>query len=187
MPSSPCKICWIDLLDRAGIGRSTFYTHYYDKEDVLASIVEQMLAMFRQQIAQRDAGQALVPSLELFQHVYQHPQPQRFQAMLRGHAGELLRETGQALLIRNIEQTLATASAGACSPTVPLPVIAQYLAGAFFGLFKWWLEADMPYTPEQMDAIFQQLALPGVRAALRTSAQRTKLQSATADFVAAGP
>lgn len=29
-----------DLLDRAGIGRSTIYTHYFDKDDVLASIME---------------------------------------------------------------------------------------------------------------------------------------------------
>jgi hypothetical protein len=45
---------------------------------------------------------------------------------------------------------------------MPLTVVAQYLAGAFLNLLKWWLEAEMPYTPEQMDAMFQQLALPGV-------------------------
>ena len=151
-----------DLLDRAGIGRSTFYAHYFDKEDVLASIAVQMLETFGQQLSQRDAGQGIVPSLELFRHVYQHPQRQHFQAMLRGHAGELLWETGQALLSRNIEQTLTTTCAGKRSPSIPLAVVAQYLAGAFLNLFKWWLEAEMPYAPEQMDSIFQQLALPGV-------------------------
>jgi AcrR family transcriptional regulator len=35
-----------DILERANIGRSTFYTHYYDKEDVLQSIAEQMLETF---------------------------------------------------------------------------------------------------------------------------------------------
>jgi hypothetical protein len=43
-------------------------------------------------------------------------------------------------------------------------VVAQYLAGAFLNLLKWWLKAEMPYSPEQMEKIFQQLALPGVRA-----------------------
>lgn len=151
-----------NLLDRAGVGRSTFYAHYFDKEDVLASIAEQMLETFGQQLSQRDVGQGIVPSLELFQHVYLHPQRQHFQAMLRGHAGELLWETGQALLCRKIEQVLANACAEKRSPSIPLAVVAQYLAGAFLSLFKWWLEAEMPYTPEQMDSIFQQLALPGV-------------------------
>ena len=155
-----------DLLDRAGIGRSTFYAHYFDKEDVLASIAEQMLETFGQQLSQRDVGQGIVPGLELFRHVYLHPQRQHFQAMLRGRAGELLWGTGQALLSRNIEQALASACAGRRSPSVPLAVVAQYLAGAFVNLFKWWLEAEMPYAPEQMDSIFQQLALPGVWATI---------------------
>ncbi len=32
-----------DILDRANIGRTTFYAHYFDKEDVLNSIIEQEL------------------------------------------------------------------------------------------------------------------------------------------------
>jgi hypothetical protein len=27
----------------------------------------------------------------------------------------------------------------------------------------WWLEQKMPYTPEQMDDMFNALAMPGVR------------------------
>ena len=28
---------------------------------------------------------------------------------------------------------------------------------------RWWLDAGMPYTPVQMEEIFQRLALPGIR------------------------
>src|SRR5690348_6733672 len=34
-----------DILDRANIGRSTFYAHYWDKDDLLASTMEQMIRM----------------------------------------------------------------------------------------------------------------------------------------------
>jgi Transcriptional regulator C-terminal region len=44
--------------------------------------------------------------------------------------------------------------------------VSQYLAGAFLNLLKWWLETEMPYSPAQMDEMFQQLALPGVWAAV---------------------
>jgi AcrR family transcriptional regulator len=154
-----------DLLDRAGIGRSTFYTHYFDKEDVLASIATQMLEMLSQQFSQRDTGQGVVPVLELFRHAQEHYP--HFQAMIRGHAGEVLWDTGQALLSRTIEQALTAACAEPCSPSVPLAVVAQYLAGAFENLLKWWLEAERPYSPEQMERIFQQLALPGVWATVK--------------------
>jgi hypothetical protein len=53
------------------------------------------------------------------------------------------------------------------SPSIPLPVVSEYLASALLTLLKWWLAADMPYPPEQMESIFQQLALPGVWAMLK--------------------
>src|SRR5689334_18963655 len=158
-----------DMLDRAGIGRATFYAHFFDKDDVLASITEQMLETFRQQVTQqgvedaedaedaenagkgglgRNAAQSIVPSLALFRHVQeQYPQ---FRALVRGHAGKVLWDTGQVLLSRNIEQVLLAARQerlNTSPPFVPLEVAAQYLAGAFLTLFKWWLDAEMPYSP----------------------------------------
>ena len=149
-----------DLLDRSGIGRSTFYAHFFDKEDVLKSVSEQMLETFRHQLSLRNVEQKIVPSLELFQHAQENYQ--FFQAMVRGHGAEVLWETGSALLSRNIERTLATTLAEKSSPSVPPTVVSQYLAGAFLSLLRWWIEAEMPYSPGRMDEIFQQLALPGV-------------------------
>ncbi|HXZ04209.1 MAG TPA: TetR/AcrR family transcriptional regulator [Ktedonobacteraceae bacterium] len=149
-----------DILDRADIGRSTFYTHYYDKEDVLASIAEEMLGTFSQQFSQRNVEQEILPGLELFEHVQQHSQ--YFQAMLRGYAGEVLWDATQNALSNIIEQALVATYGSKPSPSIPWSLIAQYLSGAFLSLLRWWLNAEMPYTPEQMEKIFQQLALPGI-------------------------
>jgi AcrR family transcriptional regulator len=158
-----------DLLDRADIGRSTFYSHYFDKDDVLAAISEQMLEQFRQQFSQRDTAQGILPSLELFQHVQENFQ--FFQTMMRGDAEDIIWDRGMTLLSQNIEQALVAACAEKGTPSIPLPVIAQYLAGTFRHLLKWWMEAEMPYTPEEMESIFQQLAMPGVWAALKGKSQ----------------
>ena len=149
-----------DLLDRANIGRSTFYNHYFDKEDVLTALAEQMLEMLSQQFSQRNAGQEIFPSLELFQHTLQHQQ--HFRAMLRGHAREVVWDAAQVSLSRAIEQRLATTLITKRSPSVPLSVMSEYLAGAFLNLLKWWLETEAPYSPAQMDDMFQQLAFSGV-------------------------
>jgi AcrR family transcriptional regulator len=153
-----------DLLDRAGIGRSTFYAHYYDKEDLLAAVVERQIAMMRRHLPGSDAGQHILPSLELFRHIRENYQI--FQPMVRGRAGEAMWDACHVILCRVVEQALVIACPADSHPSVPLEVMAQYLAGAFWNLLKWWLEADMPYTPERMDSIFQQLALPGVWAML---------------------
>src|SRR5579859_5983088 len=155
-----------DILDRADIGRTTFYAHYFDKEDVLNSIVEQELEMLTYQIAQTTARQRVVPSLELFEHVY-HSQNQQFMALMRSRAGEPLWEALQTALCQAIEPALCVLCAEKRSPPIPLPVVSQYLAGAFLTLLKWWIAADMPYPPEQMESILQQLALPGVSAMLK--------------------
>ena len=155
-----------DILDRAGIGRTTFYAHYFDKEDVLESVTEQILSMFTQQLAHSSTGQRVVPSLELFEHIYQSPN-QHLRALMRGRAGEPLWEALQTALCRAIEPALATLYAERRSPPVPVHVVSEYLAGAFLTVLKWWLAADMPYPPEKMETIFQQLALPGVWSLLK--------------------
>lgn len=153
-----------DILDRAGIGSSTFYTHYFDKEDVQMALIEQMLEQLSQPISQNRAKPGPLPSLALFRHIQEHSQ--HFQALVRGHAEEKVWEVAQTTLSRRIEQALASTYAEKHSPSVPLAVMAQYLAGAFLSLLKWWIETEMPYSPERMDEIFLQLALPGVWATI---------------------
>ena len=49
----------------------------------------------------------------------------------------------------------------------PLELVADYMAGTIITMLKWWLGNDMPYTPEQLGALFYELVLPGVQATLR--------------------
>jgi AcrR family transcriptional regulator len=50
-----------DILERAGIGSSTFYTHYFDKEDVQSSLLEQMLQQISKPLSQDAVGQGIIP------------------------------------------------------------------------------------------------------------------------------
>jgi hypothetical protein len=42
--------------------------------------------------------------------------------------------------------------------------MANFIAGSFLTLLKWWLENKMVYSLEQMDEIFKKLALAGIEA-----------------------
>ena len=107
-----------DILDRANIGCSTFYAHYYDKEDVLASITEQMLDLLSQSMQQVETGPELLPGLELFRHAKQ--MNQQLHILLKGQSGEVLLKTAQALLSKNIEQNMTSTLSEKRSPSVPL-------------------------------------------------------------------
>ena len=43
----------------------------------------------------------------------------------------------------------------------PIELFGNYFAGALLGMIKWWLDEEMPYTPEEMESIFFQMFLPG--------------------------
>jgi hypothetical protein len=80
----------------------------------------------------------------------------------------LLFKTGPDYLARSIETTLTSLLAEKPQPSVPVPVLSNYLAGEIFNLLKWWLDHNMPYPPERMDQIFHELVMPAFRSVLES-------------------
>jgi AcrR family transcriptional regulator len=158
-----------DIIDRANVGRSTFYAHYLDKDDLLVSDFTRVLDVLRDHLhVQERASGRVSPSLMLFfEHVQTHHQ--LYKALVRGGGIDLLYKKGHERLRQNIEQHIAELLPASSTPAVPLPLVADYLAGTILNLLKWWLEHDMPYTPEQLDVMFQQLVLPGMHNVLHLS------------------
>ncbi len=154
-----------DILDRANIGRSTFYAHYTDKEDLLMSEVACVIHQLEEYTsALGHAPGALVPSLEFFRHIQQ--QRRLIHAFVWGRGVEMLMREFQAQLSKVVEQNLLSWSGGGFASSVLLSVVARFVASTFLMLLQWWFENDLRHSPEQMDEMFQKLAMPGVQAAL---------------------
>jgi AcrR family transcriptional regulator len=156
-----------DIIDRANIGRSTFYAHYLDKEDLLVSGFTRVLDELSQHPHELGDGerQALPNLARFFQHVQEHHQ--LYKALVRGGGIDRLFKKSHQYMRQNIEQQLAALISAGRPPAAPLPLVADYLAGTILTMLIWWLDNDMPHTPEQMDALFQQLVRPGVEATLQ--------------------
>src|ERR1051325_2822555 len=59
-----------NLFDRADVGRSTFYSHYRDKQDLFRKNWERFLEMLAQMINWENAGSApFMPVAFLFEHL----------------------------------------------------------------------------------------------------------------------
>ena len=151
-----------EIIDRADVGRSTFYAQFQNKEDVLVSEIERVLGLLHVQHrgSAEDPVDHLFPGAEFFRHVQQTQS--FYPALLRG----LSSDPHYLAVHRYLRDQTAQQLAGSRALSVPRDLIADYLASALLTLVHWWLDHGMQYTPEQMEAIVQQLVVPGVRALL---------------------
>lgn len=165
-----------EITERADLGRTTFYLHYKDKEDLLRESIDAITQELLEQVAidhspdvragkDGDANSTpLMPVLIVFEHSAENADLYRI--VLRGEgawqANERLRNI-ISIAITKLLSAHAASEGGELRLDVPLEVFSQFFAGSLVGLLTWWLEHDMPYSPEEMTRIFQRLALRGAR------------------------
>jgi AcrR family transcriptional regulator len=151
-----------DLIERANVGRSTFYAHYRDKDDLLVSELNRVVDLLNEHLTgDEPARSPFFSSLGFFRHLAE--QYDLYKALFWSPGADLLFKHEQRYLSEKIEQRLAQSGQAF---SVPLSVLANYLAGSFLTLLKWWLDNKMIYSPEQMDEFFQKLILPGVESSI---------------------
>ncbi len=159
-----------NIIDRANVGRSTFYAHFQDKDDLLLNGVYELGDDLHEHIVEEIAGGKQAGDLNtlscrpLFDHAAANHR--LYKAMVGGKGIDVVWDAGESYLRIYLQEQLKLLLNGNKDPLVPMPVTLTYLTGALFSLLRWWLENDMPYPPEQIDEMFQQLAMPGVRAGL---------------------
>ena len=168
------KITIQDIIDRANIGRSTFYAHYQDKEDLLLRGVaeiaygEAVEEAVSEDIEQLDRAQIFdkISTVNMFTHVKVN---ERIHQIMFNKSENSILEKGTAFLYENIKAQIERLVEDGQEPAVPVSTLAVFLTGGLMSLTRWWLENDFAYSPQQMDELFQQIAMPGVREVLRVS------------------
>jgi AcrR family transcriptional regulator len=150
-----------DILDRADVGRSTFYLHYTDKDSLLLSQIENIIHELEAYAAESSGNHhGLLPSLELFRHVKE--QRRLMQAFVWGRGAEILTQDFQGQINKIIEKNILSMIGDSVTFSVPVSIMAKFVASTFLMLLRWWFDEDMQHTPEQMDEMFQKLVLPGI-------------------------
>lgn len=120
-----------------------------------------MLEYFVGQISVENIRSGRVfPIRELFEHLKDFHR--LYRALVKSGKIDRLFSYGQKYLAERIEVRISSVLDLEVQTTIPIPILANFLASEVFSQLKWWLDNDMPYPPEQMDEILHRLLLPGV-------------------------
>lgn len=153
-----------DIVERANIGRSTFYMHYSGKDAVFSdsfrALEHSLKAALDQGGAACTAGQMRYTGL-LFAHVDANRHLYRALAGQRGGmlAADHIRRITAGLVRRDFEGR--PLREGTCRTTRDGAV--HYAVGAIIGVLIWWLDHKTAWRSDDADAFLNGLIAPGLR------------------------
>ena len=151
-----------DVLNRAKVGRSTFYLHFRDKNDLLLSQLEVFLETMSTLLSVRkETSDRVAPVAEMFDHIKNQEKLYRILA----DAGRLndFFDLAEGYFSRGIENRLKESKRLPKIPQGELAARAFALAGSLLSLLRWWLDRGAKEPPGEMDELFHRIVWNGLQ------------------------
>ena len=156
-----------DIIDRANVGRVTFYAHYEGKEALHDAALDRLVEMLREQAeTRRGLGHesTLACCTAMFEHAHSHRALYRGLISRRGGATVMhgIRKRMALLVREELERTKKRRGRDA----IPLDLLVEHVVSSFTAVLTWWMDHKTGYGPAEIDAVFRRLTLPGIESEL---------------------
>jgi len=150
-----------EVLERADVGRSTFYLHFRDKEDLLLSQLERFLEMMSTMLsARKETSQRVAPVTEMFAHIAE--QQTLYRALSDSGRLHDFFDLAQDYFARGIERRVREMKRAENLTSTELRVRSVALSGSLWSLFRWWMGRGAKEPPAQMDELFHRMVWGGM-------------------------
>ena len=151
-----------EVLDRASVGRSTFYLHFRDKNDLLLSQLETFLATVSTLlILRKEKSHRVAPVTEMFEHI--GGQNRILRALADADRLNDFFDLAQTYFARGIERRLRDSGRVPKARQRELGAHASALAGSLLSLLRWWIDRGGKETPQAMDELFHRMVWNGLQ------------------------
>lgn len=149
------EITLAEILIDANVGRSTFYLHFRDKDDLLASTIVDVMSV---------AGAAPIRARKVADRILWFSLPMfEYHAHRRRGANHRMGERGKAVLHGHLEHAICDAiDVQIRREFREAELLKRFVASSFVLVLNWWLEGNARLTPAQADAAFRTLVLPAL-------------------------
>lgn len=161
-----------DITERADLGRTTFYLHYRDKEELLIESLETIAEELKSQVeilSDLRLGQRrsqVNPVSVVFRHVDENRDLYRI--ILKGEGSstvftrirDIIEAAAVEFFMRRISDLVNS------PPALPHGLVAGYFASAMLGFIAIWLEKELPLTGDEAGDYFMMLFFRGAASVL---------------------
>jgi AcrR family transcriptional regulator len=155
-----------DITERADLGRTTFYLHFQDKEDLLVKSLEEIAEELKVQVEQianrnEEGATRISPVSVVFRHV--EVNRDLYRIILEGEGSNKAASRIRDIIEETAIEFFARHMSGFMSAPLELPkgVMAGYFASAMMGFVRLWLEKELPYTGDEAADLFMKLFFQG--------------------------
>ena len=176
-----------EITERANVGRTTFYLHYKDKEDLLMEEFSTILyerAMVLSEIPfsvwlpfseeDLEKNRSLQPLFLVFEHIQNNSK--LYYLLLQSSNSskiiERIRKVTTDSIVRFVEAKKETDPIPLLSE-VPIEFFAAFFSGALISVVSWWIREDMRHTPEEVTNMFRSLFFRGATGTLGLSTDQS--------------
>jgi AcrR family transcriptional regulator len=156
-----------DILDRADVGRSTFYTHYRDKDALLLDGgLDHLRAILIDIPDEPNTTAGSAPVLPAALAVFRLVDSNRrlYRAMIGNRGSDLIVVSARTMLGDVLAEQLRARLPRHDARQLDVAVV--FLVSALMGLITWWLDEQVPLSAPEMYARFENLATGGIAALL---------------------
>ena len=161
-----------DIIDRANIGRATFYTHFDNKEDLLISGLDELQQELRQRQQEKHAEGSNIQerlfafSYEVFAHTERHRQ--LFRALSADGTAVVIKRAWHQILFNLVREDVKAVFPNEEYCSVPIDALVHMITGSLYGLLMWWLDGSTTLSAREINTIFRRLTLPVITTAARS-------------------
>nr|WP_320027261.1 TetR/AcrR family transcriptional regulator [uncultured Acetobacterium sp.] len=151
-----------EIIDRANVGRSTFYMHFETKDVLLDSMIEEIfesLNLYLTVHMSEAEHQNMLPVEELLTHIQENLKPIR--GILKDESGERLAYRLKNCWNDKLKTDFLKQVSGK-DLKVPVDFLINHITSSLVEMITWWLDSGMQYPPQQMAEYWKLLMKPAV-------------------------
>lgn len=154
-----------DIIDKANIGRSTFYSHFETKDDLLKEMCTELFShVFSEHLNTENTHDFSLTHGDpgsIITHILYHLQDNKknIVGILTCESGELFLRFFKQYLNELVTQHIL-ARIERKNKNIPDDFLVNHMAGSFVEMVQWWLKNSMRQSPEELTEYYLSVIIP---------------------------